>query len=207
MNGASSIACKQVWVGGGLLALCNMHPSVRSVQRGHLCPGRAPARARSADEERRPPARGNREPAPLPRRAPPRADTSTMGGACRPAPPGADTRLSGPRRADSRKESDTSARAAPRERARDLSRQAAHKCSVKVSSLTLTFQLSDQHVSGIESGETQNTRTQHSLVCAQPVDSQSQRLAHAPKVPPHERHRGTQCHGCRPPKCSTAARD
>jgi hypothetical protein len=103
------------------------------------------------------------------------------------------------RRADSRKESDTSARAAPRERARDLSRQAAHKCSVKVSSLTY-FSAIRQHVSGIESGETQNTRTQHSLVCAQPVDSQSQRLAHAPKVPPHERHRGTQCHGCRPPK-------
>ena len=74
------------------------------------------------------------------------------------------------------------------------------RLTCQLSRFRLWFQLSDQQVSGIESGETQNTRTQHSLVCAQPVDSQSQRLAHAPKVPPHERHRGTQCHGCRPPK-------
>ena len=195
MNGASSIACKQVWVGGGLLALCNMHPSVRSVQRGHLCPGRAPARARSADEERRPPARGNREPGPLPRAGPAprgRADRWAHG----PAPP-ADTRLrwSGVRTLAKR----ATLRPALL-RASVLGTYHGRRItSVRLRS-ALTFQLSDQHVSGIESGETQNTRTQHSLVCAQPVDSQSQRLAHAPKVPPHERHRGTQCHGCRPPK-------
>ena len=126
---------KQVWVGGGLLALCNMHPSVRSVQRGHLCPGRAPARARSADEERRLPARGNREPAPLGPAAP-AARMAMMWAHGR--PPHRRTPGYLVRRADSRKESDTSARAAPRERARDLSRQAVleavHKCSVKVSS-------------------------------------------------------------------------
>ena len=185
------------WVGRAIgLALCNMHPSVRSVQRGHLCPGRAPARARSADEERRPPARGNREPGPLPRR--PRAAWPWAHG---PAPP-ADTRLrwSGVRTLAKRATLRPALLRASVLGTYHGRRLTSVRLTCQLSRFRLWFQLSDQQVSGIESGETQNTRTQHSLVCAQPVDSQSQRLAHAPKVPPHERHRGTQCHGCRPPK-------
>jgi len=186
------------WV-GGYWPCANMHPSVRSVQRGHLCPGRAPARARSADEERRPPARGNlaatanraRCPAP----APPHA--ALIG----PAPP-ADTRLrwSGVRTLAKRATLRPALLRASVLGTYHGRRLTSVRLICQLSRFSHWFQLSDQHVSGIESGETQNTRTQHSLVCAQPVDSQSQRLAHAPKVPPHERHRGTQCHGCRPPK-------
>ena len=183
------------WV-GGYWPCANMHPSVRSVQRGHLCPGRAPARARSADEERRPPARGNREPGPLPRAGP----AAAMG--AWPRPTGGHPAIwSGVRTLAKRatlRPALLRASVLGTYHGRRLTSVRYNTC--QLSRFSHWFQLSDQHVSGIESGETQNTRTQHSLVCAQPVDSQSQRLAHAPKVPPHERHRGTQCHGCRPPK-------
>lgn len=155
--------------GGGLLALRNMHPSVRS--EAILCPRpRAPATRRR----------------------------SGRSGAPRPGPGPADTRLSAQRTLAKR----ATLRPALL-RASVLGTyhgRAAHKSEVHGVRLTDNGTAEHELVSGIESGETQYTRTQHSLVCAQLVDSQSQCLAHAPMVPPYERHRGTQCHGCRPPK-------